>query len=314
MRKFELLNDLPDAKAGTILESDGGSYHYESIVNGIPKGELCYYRDYVENNPSWFKEIVEKEPFVWTDSLVRELVDCLPNYDRDSRHEIVNQFKASKQQSQSIKAGKGTAIDVLNSEDYWKERNDLIKKVSPTPSKPLNSEWEIVEFRRNGNTFRKHGDVWRSQRDVFDYTIEELLENGTIYSVKRLSDGEVFSVGDEVEYRSAENFAWDATKVWPGKIKSIKPSYNKEQLGFEIDDDYEWNDSVFPTKYIKNIRHKHTPPQPQNNKERIEVDFAPAYYLKESGENVYYVFVKGGKTIDRKYFPAIKKSIEDVIN
>jgi len=53
-KKYRLLKDLPDAKAGTELISDGqGNYDYKT-----PTDSGWYNEEYVENNPTWF-ELVE---------------------------------------------------------------------------------------------------------------------------------------------------------------------------------------------------------------------------------------------------------------
>lgn len=58
-KKYRLLKDLPDAKAGTIatLSKDGDSYDYKARW-----GEDCWYRkSYVEDNSEWWEELVEDE-------------------------------------------------------------------------------------------------------------------------------------------------------------------------------------------------------------------------------------------------------------
>jgi len=195
MRKFELLKDICgpqwNVKAGSIFEKVGKGEEHGAYSNG----NYHLHPSYIENNPEWFREIVEKEPFVWDDDKVAdalaqfaiqvasEKIQCEP-------YKFIGLFKASqnfdptiakKIYDKYIKAGSGTANDVQNLDEY-------IEKWGKSPSKPLNSEWEIVEFRRKGNIYRKMENVWRSQRNIFDFTQEELLEDATIYSVKRLSD------------------------------------------------------------------------------------------------------------------------------
>lgn len=59
-KTYILRKDLPDAKAGTELILEDGSYRYNSFINGVSKGTLCYYRDYVENSPEWFELMPHK--------------------------------------------------------------------------------------------------------------------------------------------------------------------------------------------------------------------------------------------------------------
>lgn len=74
---------------------------------------------------------------------------------------------------------------------------EWFKKEQPKP------DWEILSFQDYKNTgeyfTRCHDAYWRTAMLNSAYTIDKLLkENYPIHSVKRLSDGEVFSVGDKV--------------------------------------------------------------------------------------------------------------------
>jgi hypothetical protein len=75
-------------------------------------------------------------------------------------------------------------------------------------------------------------------------------------TVKRKSDGEVFTVGDEVEYRCGGDNDWENVYGY-GKINSFRlASSAKDKIEIEIDDDHRWDDNYYPHKYIENIRHK----------------------------------------------------------
>ena len=74
--------------------------------------------------------------------------------------------------------------------------------------------------------------------------------NFKIESVRRLSDGEVFTVGDKIEYCACDrnDFKWDGT------VKEISISPNcKSNLIFKIQGDTAEDDAE---KHIENIRHK----------------------------------------------------------
>jgi len=155
-----------------------------------------------------------------------------------------------------------------------------------TPSKPPTaSEWEIVEKK----PYQRGNGAW----DVY------------IHSVKRLSDGEVFSVGDEVETNNGR-----------GRHKIN---------GFKIIDGEMCVDlDTFTTRYefISRIKKLPTPSQPQNktlgeslgwaqnNKERITVTyFDRAHYDKTAYEFFCSKEIDLGK---HKY--AIKQAIKQVLN
>lgn len=76
-------------------------------------------------------------------------------------------------------------------------------------------DWEIVEFSAK---YWGHNEVRFSRGNdgsygagvngiVVEEPIEKLLANGKIHSVRRLSDGEVFSVGDMIDYGCISGFS-----------------------------------------------------------------------------------------------------------
>jgi hypothetical protein len=101
-----------------------------------------------------------EDKFTWTDELVREFaLGCKVNGAKDWVHTQIEQFKASK-----------------------------------LPSK----EYEILSFYDGCKNGYKDNQCIR--RGVSLFTDDFIIKNNyTIHSVKRLSDGEVFSVGSDVE-------------------------------------------------------------------------------------------------------------------
>lgn len=65
VKRYRLIKDLPDAKAGTILTSDDkyDTYDYKSHRTGNPIGTAFYWykKEFVENNPEWFELIPESK-------------------------------------------------------------------------------------------------------------------------------------------------------------------------------------------------------------------------------------------------------------
>lgn len=122
MRKFELLKDLPDAKVGTIIkqEKENGLYFYKGIHDD--GDESWYIPEAVENNPEWFREIVEKEPFVWDDISVANFFINTDHHGPTIFHDM-EKFKLSKQSpTVTLKAPDGC--------------------VGSTEEKPLDSGWD----------------------------------------------------------------------------------------------------------------------------------------------------------------------------
>ncbi len=182
--KYKLLQDLPDAKAGTILTWDGNNcYDYESSRTGqISESETMswYRKEFVEATPEWFTPITieEEVPFVWTDELVGE-------YGEWYRKE----------------QGSGWKYLGWDRIEAFKDYKGIKQPVPPTPSEYKGVEsrdWQIVSFRRgfNENLTLKNGKYRSDVSSISD--MDFLLKNCSIVSVKRLSDGVVFSIGDEV--------------------------------------------------------------------------------------------------------------------
>ena len=102
MRKFELLRDLPNAKSGAIYRQTEDKLNYANYdLLSNRSWDVSYPAEYIENNPEWFKEIVEEEPFVWTDELVLEYAMMVSTSSHPYLYNIEHwkKFKASKQQS-----------------------------------------------------------------------------------------------------------------------------------------------------------------------------------------------------------------------
>jgi hypothetical protein len=61
MRQFVLLKDLPNAKAGAIYRQSEDRQNYSNfdLLNG-KSWDVTYPSEYVENNPEWFEEKIDK--------------------------------------------------------------------------------------------------------------------------------------------------------------------------------------------------------------------------------------------------------------
>jgi len=91
-----------------------------------------------------------------------------------------------------------------NKNDRWPDRIEHFKK-SHTP-KEEKKDWEIVEYNYAGNIFIRNGGYFHCNKMATSMTEGQLKElNCLIHSVKRLSDGEVFTVGDVIKFHSGVN-------------------------------------------------------------------------------------------------------------
>ncbi len=175
--------------------------------NGKLIAELRYEWKKYCNTPV-IKPIEDKEPtaFKWSDELVAQ---CHEYIKKDTAgiltpygvRQNIKYFKESKQLSQSIPAGTGTANETINEE----------KK-----------DWEIEKWQtRGGATFIKNEGFLRLNEDI-------------ILSVRRLSDNEVFSVGDLV--------CWGDDRDYRDTIKSFSVVNGSLFFGNDIIDDFPFKD------------------------------------------------------------------------
>jgi hypothetical protein len=132
--------------------------------------------------------------FQWTDNKVIAFVKYL--YDRHPNNEMyakIEQFKKMDAFGKKLQ-------QEINSEMWFSEA----KKEKP-------KEWEIVAYKIADNIFiREHNEKNYfnvNGRSFFERISEEKLPlNKEIHSVKRLSDGEVFKVGEVTNYGEVTRF------------------------------------------------------------------------------------------------------------
>lgn len=149
-----------------------------------------------------------------------------------------------------------------NDEYHLSHFDTAIKNFVKSKQQPKSLEWEILKFK--GNTISNNGLFTLGKDGTYFYEswggtdIEGLpldcMLNKTnptvdIYSVRRLSDSAVFSVGDEIQYRST-NENWDI--FWGGRITSFRINY-RDKLLADIYSEEEYKNQT--SKFLENIRH-----------------------------------------------------------
>lgn len=216
--------------------------------------------------------------FRWTDELVLEFL----NAHRTSKQilskfywekESVEAFKFSKASNQPKEDKPITPITPVTTKEY--EQGFLDKP-----------EWEIVEFLHGVRKISREN----SNKEFFESLIEYPAKEVKIHSVKRLSDGEVFSVGDEV-YRETD----------ANKVTSLI-----EKFVF-IDGRLSVATKQFSTSF--HLIKKSKPKEEVKEPERISVDIIGEPALFQN-----HVTLKFGASVESRKFPLIKQAIEAVIN
>lgn len=181
----------------------------------------------------------------------------------------------------STKPAEPSQFDIYTS----KENNDFLKKSIEEKLKEeqLSKDWEIVSL----------ADTYGGGYVVYPFTSEPKdKDRFKIHSVRRLSDGEAFSVGETVEASH-----WGAQKI----VKFISDT-GKIIVGFET--------CRNPLSGIKKL--PSTKPAEQPSKERIEVRLFTYPIQHRKGDAVYEF--ETTKNIPEEKFPLIKEAIENIIN
>lgn len=104
--------------------------------------------------------------------------------------------------------------EIMKGFDEFVRTREALKIPAPQP-KEDNKEWEIlILVYENVNRYREEDGLYRSHPEGNAYTVEELLDVGcSIVKIKRLLDGEAFSLGDEVGYLGS-HFKIELFKIW----------------------------------------------------------------------------------------------------
>lgn len=204
MRKFKLIKEYPGSpKLNTIIEECllcKGQY-----VNQQSSQRECY-KD-VENSPEYWEEIIEIPDYIkCVKKTIHSTVDKV--YELTNKQYIAFQWKD----------------DVSCNGASW-PNGCFIPSTKEEYEAQFNKKYEILELKGTHNqrihkiingvvfTSNSKGPInsscWNN-----DPSIENILKypnDFTIHSIKRLSDGEIFTVGDKVKQVS-----------WIGPIKEIK--------------------------------------------------------------------------------------------
>jgi len=168
-----------------------------------------------------------------------------------------------------------------------------IEKFKQSKSKKEEPQWEILEFQSNdGNLLVLDGKKWKYRNDTNSISdIDFLIKNYAIHSVKRLSDGEVFSVGDSLD--------------WMGKIESI-----------EIDDRFNGGIAFINNSQKSCISTAKKAPKEEQVPIKVEImEFG--YGKPQENKGKFYVAnfnLPNNAKLPTEKYQSIKSAIEDVIN
>ncbi len=108
--------------------------------------------------------------------------------------------------------------------------------------KVVEQDYEILSFKQTSlqtDLWTKFGDLWGKNTNgtcaTVPYRYKEILNNPLyiIYSIKRLSDGEIFSIGDTVDGTSYKNITINSIDVNPNRTAQVQFNYKDEGIDFK---------------------------------------------------------------------------------
>lgn len=198
---YILLKDLPNVNRGTKIMKVANFRDEYACADKF--GSIAYFKSkLIETNPTWFKKEQPKQ------TLANEELE-----DKTKQHNKLVDDYNELELSQLLSKCKRTIIkDFYN---HIKTTYPYHKKEQPK------KEYEILSFINphiisdiiNYNIINnKYSSAW----------LIALEYNYPIHSVKRLSDNEVFSIGDFMTYKGQSIGSWDGGKGCPINKFSIK--------------------------------------------------------------------------------------------
>lgn len=172
--------------------------------------------------------------------------------------------------------------------------DETLEKFKQSKSKKEEPQWEILEIECYGGEIRKLIDgEYRLYTDGVGFTATYLLQrsDSKIKTVKRLSDGEVFSVGDSLD--------------WMGKIESI-----------EIDDRFNGGIAFINNSQKSCISTAKKAPKEEQVPIKVEImEFG--YGKPQENKGKFYVAnfnLPNNAKLPTEKYQSIKSAIEDVLN
>jgi len=154
-KRYKLLKDLPDYKAGEIYEWNGD--YYEAKTEPVTGGRGQWPAYYVENSPEWFEEIKKPEtPFVWNDELIKEFSKLIiGEYFSMDVEQAMIKFKQSKQSAIAdtvVREVNYGEVKYIHEKEFWKAIEDAFNAGRELWAK----EFEPPQIQRKYATFQDY--------------------------------------------------------------------------------------------------------------------------------------------------------------
>ncbi len=251
-----------------------GTQAYTNWEQGFMEAANKYFKPYLNTNDTLGQE--QKEQL----DIHKNFCAPQPTNDAFWNDELVGQFACDLRNNKEV--NEKLHKSWRDSMGEFKERVQQSKQSEPLTNST--KEWEIVSFAEHlSGTWEKSGYIYpviNGMVGCFNnaMSVEEWLKNQpliySIHSVKRIADGEVFSIGDKISW-------------------GIHDSYVTTLLGFEMQDGrLKFNDSERPSHlkwadflYSQNL-HKKLPSPNTAIQETITTDNTNVLFTTEDGVDV----------------------------
>ncbi len=147
-------------------------------------------------------------------------------------------------------------IDEPTIGEWYKMGERYFSSEQPTaapPVQPLSKDWEIISFKSDlGYIATKNSAGTYSYPTHGEFLLEGMLRDNTIYSVRRLSDMEVFKVGELVGIKYKDNHSIKSFRIDDEIPTKLLVEFNEPIKGYE--------DGVVSFQHIQKVNS----PQPTN--------------------------------------------------
>jgi len=214
----------------------------------------------------------------------------------------MKRYKLIKTYPDSPKLGyileqKSGSVDCENYPEFW----ELV----------VEKEFEVLSFIYNNKTLK-----FSENQNCFIYEpydgynhrqLDFLLRNSNVYkihSVKRLSDGEIFTIGDEIDLTKYE-FNFPKSDI----LTEIKIIDNKIRFKMNFQEKHDWNSS-YTLDYIQKLKQRLF-----TTEDGVDVFEGDNYVIVDNKD--WYIDSTGGKNLNEKdyrlYFSTKEKAEEYIV-
>jgi ribosomal protein L19 len=136
--------------------------------------------------------------------------------------------------------------EVINQSEFWEEIVEKDYEILSVLQPHVNLKYTLIKNKQFGNSY--NGDVYyHSGAEIRGFDMLDKIKNNAwkIHSVKRLSDGEIFTVGDKITGKSDYNCIINSIDLNPNYPQIM---FNKLDEGINLTNAKHIKERLFTTK------------------------------------------------------------------